>query len=69
MTMQNFNKAFAVPIIVAPVFYYLGFVLYVLSGLSGFAALAKTPSFLIVSAIFFVMGYNAFRTGRKLRDQ
>jgi hypothetical protein len=63
MDIKNFDSVF-----IAPVFYYLGFVLYVISAVSGAAALAKDPAFLVLSGIFFVMAYNAFRTGNKLKN-
>jgi len=64
MDIKTFNAC-----LIAPVFYYLGFILYLLSAFGIYAALSNTPAFLVLACILFVTAHNSFRFGKKLRDE
>ncbi|HEY8191036.1 MAG TPA: hypothetical protein VIG74_01325 [Alphaproteobacteria bacterium] len=62
MTIQTINAVFF-----APVFFFIALFLYVLTAFSLLIALQANGSFLVVGAIAFVFGYNAWCFAMKLR--
>jgi hypothetical protein len=48
---------------VAPVFFFLSLILFLLTGIFLVAAAASSSGFIILSGLLFILGYNAFRFG------
>jgi hypothetical protein len=62
MTIQTINT-----VLFAPVFFFIAIFLYFLTAFSLLIALQANGSFLVVGAIAFVFGYNAWSFAMKLR--
>lgn len=62
MTLQNITTYFIVP-----AFFFLAAVALVASFMSILAGLSTDPSFLVLGCIAFILGYNSFVFGIKLR--
>ncbi len=62
MTIQTINA-----VLFAPVFFFIAIFLYVLTTFSLITAIYVKGSFLVVGAIAFVFGYNAWVFANKLR--
>lgn len=62
MTIQTINA-----VLFAPVFFFIALFLYLLTAFSLITAIYVKGSFLVVGAIAFVFGYNAWAFASKLR--
>jgi hypothetical protein len=51
----------------APIFYFLGVILFIFAVLAMLGAVAKHPSYIVLSCLLFVFGYNSFLIGTKIR--
>ncbi len=54
-------------VLIAPVFFFLGCVLFLLTFLCLLGFLMLDPSFLMIACIMFVLGYNSFRFASMIR--
>lgn len=52
----------------APVFFYLGFVLFFVAGMCVLAFMSKDPSFLVMGLIMFILGYNSWSFAKLCRE-
>jgi hypothetical protein len=58
-----------IPFFIAPGFLFLGILCFVLSALSLIGAYYVTTSYLILSFVFFLLGFTAVRFGRKILSE
>lgn len=52
----------------APALFFLSIVLFMLTAFSMIAITAKSTSFVVLSCLLFILGYNAFRYALKLKN-
>jgi hypothetical protein len=52
--------------LIAPVFFFLSFVMAVVTVYSVLHA-AEHPNYLVLGCLMFILGYNSFRFGKKLK--
>ena len=64
MKIEDLNQMFA-----APIFYFLGSILFVFAALCMAATVIKSTSYVVLSCVLFVLGYNSFRIGGKIRTE
>ena len=63
MNTRHFTRNF-----VAPVFFYLGLIMYFFTAISLIAAAAGGPEFFVVGGILFLLGYNAWSLAKGLKE-
>jgi hypothetical protein len=68
MSTSEDNKYFEIinTTFVAPVFFFLSFVLGVISVYSVLHA-AEHPNYLVLGCLMFILAYNSFRFGKKIK--
>ncbi len=61
MTFEWITRVF-----ISPVFFFVGLVLIALSIMGVYGAFAVKSAYIVVAALLFVLGFNAFRMGWKM---
>jgi hypothetical protein len=62
MKITDLNVIFA-----APIFYFLGIILFIFAALGMFATVTKSTTYVVLSCLLFVLGYNAIRIGNEIK--